>query len=259
MESIRQLQKSSICDATFAGVFEQLLIQLSKEEMQFFVTVARQIWLRRNAFVFGKPLLAPAEVIRRAREQISAFEKTEAGRHKAHVPLRRQVNQRWQKPPADFIKINWDASIDEKHRRVGIGVAVRNSDGMMLAALCASKPILTDPGTAEALAAWSAANVARRLNLRQVILEGDALEVVSVLNMEGGWLGNYGQILQDAKNLLGRCLEWRASHTPRDGNKVAHSLAKLALAIDQEIFWLDNFPSCILEIVHSEQGSTLSQ
>ncbi|XP_059429220.1 uncharacterized protein LOC132163035 [Corylus avellana] len=218
LESCWKLQKSSICDEAFAGVFEQLSAYLDPEELQFFVTVARQIWLRRNAFVFGRPLLAPAEVIRRAKEQISAFEKTEAGRCKPQVPLRNHAAHTWQKPPEGFVKLNWDASIDARRQRIGIGVAVRNSNSTLLALLCASKTMLTDPGTAEALAAWHAAEITRRLGLRQVVLEEDALEVINVLKMDEGWLGSYGQVIQDAKTLLGHCLEWRVRHTLREGN-----------------------------------------
>jgi hypothetical protein len=76
-----------------------------------------------------------------------------------------------------------------------------------------TKEMVTDPGTAEALAAWHAAKLARRLDLRQVVLEGDALEVVNLLKLDRTWLCSYGYVIQDVKSILGSCQIWRVSHT----------------------------------------------
>jgi hypothetical protein len=67
LESSRKLQKCSVTEEAFGDIFNILFKKLDREEMQVFVTVACQIWLIRNAYVFGRPLLAPAEVIRRAK------------------------------------------------------------------------------------------------------------------------------------------------------------------------------------------------
>jgi hypothetical protein len=41
----------------------------------------------------------------------------------------------WQPPPAGFVKLNWDAAVDEKRCKMGIGIVVRNSSGEVLAIL----------------------------------------------------------------------------------------------------------------------------
>ncbi|KAE8076819.1 hypothetical protein FH972_015444 [Carpinus fangiana] len=69
-----------------------------------------------------------------------------------------------------------------------------------------------------------------------------ALEVVTLLNRDEAWLGSYGQIIQDAQQVLQYCMEWKATHVPRAGNGVAHSLAKMALSVGQEVIWQDDFP-----------------
>jgi hypothetical protein len=137
---------------------------------------------------------------------------------------------------------------------MGIGVAVRNHEGALLAALCATKEMVTDPGTTEALAALQAAELARRLDLRQVVLEGDALEIVNILKLDGAWLGSYGYVIQDANSILGSCQIWSVSHTYREGNGVAHNLAKLALSLGQDVLWTENFPDCILDLVLAEHA-----
>jgi hypothetical protein len=74
------------------------------------------------------------------------------------------------------------------------------------------------------------------------VLEGDALEVVNVLRTNEIWLGRYGHIVQDARDMLRQCQEWQINHVHRQGNSVAHGLAKLALNIQQEMLWTENFP-----------------
>jgi hypothetical protein len=67
------------------------------------------------------------------------------------------------------------------------------------------------------------------------VLEGDALEVVNVLRTNEIWLGRYGHIVQDARDMLRQCQEWQINHVHRQGNSVAHGLAKLALNITGDV------------------------
>jgi hypothetical protein len=55
--------------------------------------------------------------------------------------------------------------------------------------------------------------------------------------------------------MLSQCREWQVNHVHRQGNAVAHGLAKLALNIQQEVVWTVNFPLCIWDLVNTEQGS----
>jgi hypothetical protein len=130
--------------------------------------------LRRNHNVFGGSLSTPAEVIHQAKEQLTAYDRAEEGRRKGLFTQQTGRDATWQKPPESFYKLNWDASIDVARKQMGIGVAVRDHKGMLLASLCATKEQITDPGTAEAIAAWHAAKLAQRLGLRRIVLEGNA-------------------------------------------------------------------------------------
>jgi hypothetical protein len=72
---------------------------------------------------------------------------------------------------------------------MGVGIIAQDHEGKIIAARCLSRPYITDPTTAEALAAWKLAEFSTELGLRQVIAEGDALEVVLTLQQEGGYRG----------------------------------------------------------------------
>jgi hypothetical protein len=54
---------------------------------------------------------------------------------------------------------------------VGIGVVVRNADGVVVASMMVV-PFVTDPTSAEALGPWYALSLCRRQGLNRIILEG---------------------------------------------------------------------------------------
>ena len=49
-------KKKSVNHEEFVFIWEELLRILSKEDMEFMAVVARQLWLRRNAFVYGNKI-----------------------------------------------------------------------------------------------------------------------------------------------------------------------------------------------------------
>jgi phosphotransferase system IIA component len=76
--------------------------------------------------------------------------------------------------------------VDKNRRRARLGVIIRNSSGGVVAMLCETIDHILDLAIAESLAARRGAELGLSLGLRKVILEGDALEIVGILNKEGG-------------------------------------------------------------------------
>lgn len=48
-----------------------------------------------------------------------------------------KANTRWQKPGQYVVKINWDATMDVKKKKVGFGIIARDFEGEVMASLCA--------------------------------------------------------------------------------------------------------------------------
>jgi hypothetical protein len=74
-----------------------------------------------------------------------------------------------------FVKINWDAAVDNSNRKMGIGAIVRDNIGEALATLSASKDYISEPVATETTLALRVAVFNRELGLRRVKLEGDTL------------------------------------------------------------------------------------
>ena len=70
------------------------------------------------------------------------------------------------------------------------------------------------------------------LGLHRATVEGDSVLVVKALKCKDNGLAPYGHLINDVSLFSGSFSELSYSHIRRDGNKVAHSLARLALTSD---------------------------
>jgi hypothetical protein len=82
---------------------------------------------------------------------------------------------RWQDPPSGIYKTNWDAAIDKRTGRIGIGIIARNSQGRDLVARGLTLSSHADPSVAEAWVALYAVMLSKDSSLLDIILEGDVL------------------------------------------------------------------------------------
>jgi hypothetical protein len=89
----------------------------------------------------------------------------------------------WQPPPAGIIKVNWDASLLVKERHIGIGIVARDEHGNFLGARAIMKKVVTTPNVVEAMAALEAILFCKQAGFFNVLLEGDAKQVIMMLIM----------------------------------------------------------------------------
>jgi hypothetical protein len=161
---------------------------------------------------------------------------------------------RWKKPPMGVLKINWDAVLDPRTRKMGTGILARDHEGRVLAMTSSTRNQISHPTTTETLVAWQAVVLGVQLGAMFLELEGNALEVVQDLNLPDHSWGRNGPVLNDIKMLLQNFNAWKVSHVQQGANGAAHSLAKLALSVGVEQTWYDNFPVVVQEIVSAEQA-----
>ena len=95
---------------------------------------------------------------------------------------------------------------------------------------------------AEALAARRAMEFARELSLFDVILEGDCLQVVRALNAFGGCNTLYGHVVNETKRLRAALRHCSYQHVGRDGNKLAHCLARRVVSTADIDVWVEDLP-----------------
>lgn len=108
---------------------------------------------------------------------------------------------RWNRPSEGIYKVNFDTTLFEGSSCAGIGVAIRDSSGVIIAALSQRIPLPHSMELAGALAACRAVVFAQEMSLFKVLVEGDFLRVVSALRASTGCHTLYGNIVEDTHHL----------------------------------------------------------
>jgi ribonuclease HI len=255
-----KIQKSVVAGNTIVEVLEYLVELCNSEELAMLVEIARRIWLRRNSVVHGVVFVLPNEVIRSATSFIveyrEAMEKERLVVDIDRTPCSSAV-VRWKPPLPGCLKINWDTARDSHSRSIGFGLLVRNSNGLIYATGSLSMRTLMDPVAVKAFVALRALEFCRSRGYSNIMLEGDSLEVVKSINNSGLNWTRIGPIVSDIKEVMRSFSNWQVGHIKKEGNVIAHKLAKFGIQHGFDRIWLDCLPDCIREVVLSE-FSTLS-
>jgi ribonuclease HI len=167
------------------------------------------------------------------------------------VPCNRNI--KWQPPSQGLIKVNWDASINKNKGWIGMGMIARDSNSACLGAKSVTKELITDSATAEAMAALSAMYFCREVGFFDVILEGDAKQVLQAINSNPHFLSKFGHFIESIHHEKRNFRSVDFSFIPREGNAVAHALAAEASKQKVNNAWLEELPSRFSSFVTRDQ------
>ncbi|XP_030970913.1 uncharacterized protein LOC115991350 [Quercus lobata] len=110
----------------------------------------------------------------------------------------------------------------------GIGVVIRDSEGMVIAALLERILLPSTVEDVEALACRKAISFSIKLGLQDVVFEVDFEIIYSHLVSDSTYMTAFGHIIEDSRCLAISLRRVSFSHVRRNGNRVADKLAKLA-------------------------------
>ncbi|KAL0285024.1 UNVERIFIED_CONTAM: hypothetical protein Sangu_2796900 [Sesamum angustifolium] len=139
---------------------------------------------------------------------------------------------RWTLPDTGWIKINYDGAIFAAETEVGMGVIARDANGTCVGWRTIREKRQMEPEPVEALAAHEAVSLARRMGWRKIILEGDCANLHLKLSSPQEDCSTIGTIVRDIKFYATDYEDCVFSLVRRTGNRVAHSLARNATAIE---------------------------
>ncbi|XP_021767044.1 uncharacterized protein LOC110731501 [Chenopodium quinoa] len=153
-------------------------------------------------------------------------------------------------PPSGFIKINTDASVTNEGW-VGMGVVARDIEGSVLFA--ASKRIRAwwSVEVAEAKAITWALNLGSKFGHNNAIVETDCQVIITKLMREERHNTDLDMVLSDAMAQSTRYSSLQWSHVKREGNTVAHNLAKF-IPFDPEQIWFNCVPPTVSHYVRMD-------
>jgi ribonuclease HI len=207
------------------------------------------VWQRRNKALYQgqvDPVDSIYPLVQRLSSEYYLANEIEAPRA---VP----IPGAWRPSNVCDFKVNFDAAVFPKHHVTGVGVVIRNGQGLPIAVACQRYPCVYAIDNAEAMAARVALQLAWDVGLRNVEVEGDSLMVITALKDQECCLASYGDIIWDIQHLAVsfQCVKY--GHVRREGNNAAHVLARKVLDLHSDfLVWLEDVPGFLDHVIQAE-------
>ena len=228
------------------------LVGQRKESLELFAIVAWFIWNHRNRLRLNEKGIETDRIFSMAKEYLLEFQL----KLPKPVPKPSKASIRWRPLVGELYKTNFDRAVFRESGEAGIGVVVRDAKGEVIAALAEK---ITFPGTVEmleALAARRAVKFVVELGISLSKFEGNLEVVHRALQAADRCHLSIGQIIKDILSIVGSLRTFSFSHTRRQGNYVAHDLAKRAIVSFPLLVWMEHVPSNIEQLVILDSTTT---
>lgn len=226
---------------------EELILKLSREELELFFVQAWLIWTQRNTVTFGGVIQDPSRLVKRAGEFLVELKKSQDHLAVSTVCVR---SSRWTPPSGLSFRLNFDAAIFQDGKALGCGAVIWNHVGEVMAAVSARRPPVLDSEEAEVLACRKALEFAVDSGCANIVLEGDNSVVIAAISSSRLLHSRLGHLYSDIHCLATGLQVYSISCVARSANSVAHSLARFANCINDEIIWLEESPQLALEALY---------
>ena len=144
-----------------------------------------------------------------------------------------------------------DGDTSENGRNSSVGVIIRDSKGMTVAA-CAN--YLSGQFSAlktETVAVECGILLAQEMGLAQIIIETDALSVVQSI-AASEFDGGMGHLYLGIIGLLKSFMSWELKHLKRDYNRVVHELAQSAKRNEASHCWKGVCPPMVQHLIQKD-------
>ncbi|XVF16185.1 hypothetical protein REPUB_Repub10bG0010000 [Reevesia pubescens] len=209
------------------------------------------LWDSRNELVHKGKQKRPSEVTRTAITMLDEFIRVNAEGTSVKDAVFK--GNGWIPPRTGNAKINVDAATFIDLKEIGIGVAIRDCEGEVLALLSKRVKAPTDPYIAESIALLEALTFALEIGIRNVEVEGDSLLTVRAVESSGMDHSVAGGIIEAVKKLIPGFNYFKLRHTKRLKNVVAHILAKHSKELEDPEVWLEETPVFLLAAINAER------
>ncbi|XP_027162557.1 uncharacterized protein LOC113763065 [Coffea eugenioides] len=156
------------------------------------------------------------------------YNEVRVGEDKTEVNGEKQAaeSSRWYPPPQGVIKLNSDAALEQKERRIGSEVVARREDGEMVGAWAGGERRDGNPTVEEALAIRKAVIKAKQRGWNKVEIQSDCKQMVDKLKDRNNEDPITGTILADILMLSQEFDECYFSFVKRDAvsqaGKICH-------------------------------------
>ncbi|XP_057760560.1 uncharacterized protein LOC130980936 [Arachis stenosperma] len=211
-----------------------------------------EIWKTRNDKLFQHLEINPMWTIKKANIMKNLYWKLKE--KQAGTMIREKENRinlvRWRPPPTGWLKANVDAAFRKEKGSGAISVVVRDNRGRIVLGFT-GKIQANSSIAAEATAIRQAIIIVNNLQMGKTLIESDNLKLIQAIKSKGS-IGKISAILQDINMLMEQLPEKGLTWTPRNGNFLAHEIAKAAEIGALHHNWSTQPPANIHRIIRNE-------
>ncbi|XP_075640434.1 uncharacterized protein LOC142612204 [Castanea sativa] len=194
---------------------------------------------RANLLRLNKTTISSHQIAATAKERLAEFALTIPRPQYPRVAST-PFQTRWLPPSQGLVKINCDDATFKDQKKSGIGVAIRDENGMVLASMAKHLRQLYTALEIEAMAPSTALTFATQVGFHNGILESDSLVLTTALINNSTYLSTDGLLMEDIRFNASYFNQLLYSHVKREGNKVAHKLVRHALCILDFSVWMED-------------------
>ncbi|KAI9164976.1 hypothetical protein LWI28_005432 [Acer negundo] len=164
-----------------------------------------------------------------------------------------RTDVQWKAPDIGCYKANCSAVGGKDGYKTGIGVVIRNCKGEIMASCAQYIDGSFDGVVAGIMAVYRGVMFSLGYGLRPCIFESDKTNEMNHIVNGGHMLASYGHILEEIEVLNRNNPGTRFRSTSRVANHVALWLAKYGLESADNVFWMEDIPSGIKDLVEAER------
>ncbi|KAK3187896.1 hypothetical protein Dsin_027457 [Dipteronia sinensis] len=242
------LPSTAMIRGSYSNLFDFVLDCFSSitcDELRLICTILWRVWFIRNSVVHGAASQTLLEVSHWARRFLAKMYGCKQLKLKV-APIR---DVKWRPPDTGCYKINCDVVVDVEEGFIGIGVAVRDSTGFVMASSSQRITTTYSSQVAETVAITRGLQFAKDSGLLPCVLESDAAVVVKWINDESHLDSECGGLILDILELISCMNGVLVNFVLRLANQVAHGLAQNGLVCAEDAFWMEEFPGYVRGVV----------
>ncbi|KAK3187817.1 hypothetical protein Dsin_027378 [Dipteronia sinensis] len=154
-----------------------------------------------------------------------------------------QVKCGWRPSEDGVFKVNCDAVSDNSSGRIGIGVVIRDSKSEVFASCSQILMANLNTKASKLVAISKSIQFVLDCGLEPCCFEIDEALIVKSIKVGTHRSSVNGVLLDDIFFLSSKLRTMNISYAPKSANKVAQGLARHAMKIDEDGFWMEDFPS----------------
>ncbi|KAM6585108.1 hypothetical protein CsatB_012110 [Cannabis sativa] len=182
-----------------------------------------------------------------ARNFLDDYNLPSSGQSPRTPPSRLSHPTPWTPPAQGCLKLNVDASTTKDRLKAGFGGVIRNSEGLVVAAL--ASPYLGG-GTVASLEVKSLLRmlqwcIEEHFHVHEI--ETDCKTITDALSSSCENISAFGDTLKQIKDALSLLPAAQVSHVPRSANTFVDKLAHWATGLDEAAIWIGDDP-CDLRV-----------